>query len=365
VPTWRRDIEIEADLAEEVARVHGYEQVPPRRTATQLPGWRESPLRARDAIREALAGAGLTEVVSYALVSPRMVEAFRWSFEDRPAAGETAAEGRPIGVTNPLSLDHSLLRQSIVGSLVEVVDTNDRHGQGDVAVFEIGKGYGAATDATPEWWRLGLALTGAFEAPAWNRPQRDADLDDAKGALELVAQVLGAGTPEYRPLTTEPILHPGRSATVESRRPNGDLAIAGVVGELHPRLAEGWGLRGRRVVVAEVSVAGLTGGTLPVVSADPLPRFQPIERDLTVDVPDTVPFADVARRVRESGGPVLLDAALVGTYRGHPLGPDERSLTFRLRFGAAERALPDAEVDESIGTISGALTHHLGARIRT
>jgi phenylalanyl-tRNA synthetase beta chain len=365
VPTWRRDIEIEADLAEEVARVNGYEKVPPRRTATQLPGWRETPLAARDAIRAALAGAGLTEVVSYALVSPRMVEAFRWSFEDRPAAGEAAAEGRPIGVTNPLSLDHSLLRQSIVGSLVEVVDSNVRHGQGDVAVFEIGKGYGAATDVTPEWWRLGLALTGAFETPAWNRPRRDADLDDAKGTLELIARVIGAGTPAYRPLTAEPILHPGRSATVESRRPDGELAIAGVVGELHPRLVEAWGLRGRRVIVAEVSVTGLTGGALPAVNADPLPRFQPIERDLTVDVPDTVPAADVVREVLERGGPTLLDAALVGTYRGHPLGPDERSLTFRLRFAAANRALADAEIDEAIGTISGSLTNQLGARIRT
>ena len=262
-------------------------------------------------------------------------------------------------------MDHSLLRQSIVGSLVEVVDSNVRHGHGDVALFEIGKGYGAATDATPEWWRLGLALTGAFEVPAWNKPRRDADLDDAKGVIELIAHVLGAGTPEYRPLTSEPILHPGRSATIDARRPNGDLAIAGVVGELHPRLAEAWGLRGRRVIVAEISVTGLTGGALPVVAAEPLPRFQPIERDLTVDVPDSVPAAEVTRHVREGGGAVLLEAALVGTYRGHPLGPDERSLTFRLRFGAPDRALAESEIDGAIGTISGALTHHVGARIRS
>jgi phenylalanyl-tRNA synthetase beta chain len=101
------------------------------------------------------------------------------------------------------------------------------------------------------------------------------------------------------------------------------------------------------------------------VTAVPLPRFQPIERDLTVDVPDPVPAADVAAHIRTGGGPLLQDVALVGTYRGLPLGPDERSLTFRLRFGAADRPVAEAEVDAATGTISGSLTHHVGARIRS
>jgi phenylalanyl-tRNA synthetase beta chain len=365
IPTWRRDIDVEADIAEEVARVHGYERVPSRLPPTEMPRWRETPLAARDAMREALVGGGLTEAVTYALVSPRMLEAFTWTVPDRAAAGEAAREGTPITVTNPLSLDHSLLRQSLVGSLVEVVDSNARHGQGDVALFEIGKGYGRVGDGAREWWRLGLALAGALEPPAWNRPRRDADLDDAKGAIGLLAMVIGAGDPEYRPLTDEPILHPGRSATVDARLSSGEPAIAGVVGELHPRLAEAWNLRGRRVIVCELSVTGLTAGALPTVVSEPLPRFQPIERDLTVDVPDAVPAADVAAQVRASGGAHLMDATLVGTYRGHPLGPSERSLTFRLRFGASDRQLADAEVDSATGTISDALTHHVGARIRS
>jgi phenylalanyl-tRNA synthetase beta chain len=365
IPTWRRDIDVEADLAEEVARVHGYELVPPRLPPTEMPGWRETPLAARDAIREALVGAGLTEAVTYALVSPRRLETFAWSFEDRRAAGEAPREGTRITVTNPLSMDHSVLRQSIVGSLVEIVDSNARHGQPDVAAFEVGKGYGRVGDESREWWRLGIALSGAFEAPAWNRPRREADLDDAKGAIELVARLLGSGTPAYTPLTDEPILHPGRSATVDSRLPDGSIAIAGVVGELHPRLAEAWDLRVRRVIVAELSVAGLSGGALAVVQSVPPPRFQPNERDLTVDVPDAVPAADVMRGVREAAGGHLIDAELVGTYRGHPLGPDERSLTFRLRFGAPDRVLSDAEVDAAIGTISGRLADDIGARIRS
>lgn len=363
VPTWRRDIEIEADIAEEVARVHGYELVPARLPTTTMPSWRETPLAARDAIREALVGAGITEAVTYALVSARIVDGFRWSYEDRPASGEARREGLPIRVTNPLSIDHAILRQSIVGSLLQVVDGNLRHGQSDVAAFEVGKGYGRVGDETREWWRLGLALTGSFDAPGWNRPPRQADIDDAKGATELVADVIDARAPEYRPLTDEPLLHPGRSATVTAQAADGELAIAGVVGELHPRVAEVWDL-GRRLIVAELSITGLAGGALPIVQATPLPHVLPIERDLTVDVQDAITAAAVAGAIGDAGGELLRDATLAGTYRGHPLGPDERSLTYRLRFEGGDRMLTDAEVDAAVETITGALKHHLGARIR-
>jgi phenylalanyl-tRNA synthetase beta chain len=364
IPTWRGDIEIEADIAEEVARVHGYERVPPRLPTTTMPPWRASPLAARDAIREVLVGAGITEAVTYALVSARMLEGFRWSFEDLPAAGEAHSEGLPITVTNPLSMDHVVLRQSIVGSLVQVVDSNLRHGQADVAVFEIGKGYGQVGDASREWWRLGLALTGSFDGPSWNRPRREADIDDAKGAIELVARVIGAAAPDYRALTDEPLLHPGRSATVAATAADGGLAIGGVLGELHPRVGEAWDLR-RRVVVAELSITGLSAGALPTVKVEPLPHVLPQERDLTVDVDDRVPAADVARAAREAGGELLRSVDLVGTYRGHPLGPEERSLTYRLRFGAGDRGLTDPEVDAAVAAITGALKHHVGARIRS
>ncbi|HET7181130.1 MAG TPA: phenylalanine--tRNA ligase subunit beta, partial [Candidatus Limnocylindrales bacterium] len=364
VPTWRRDIEIEADLAEEVARVHGYERIPPRRPPTEMPGWRETPLAARDAIRDLLVGAGFTEAVSYALVSPKLDETFAWAGAGHVARGEAPREGSQITVTNPLSADHAVLRQSVVGSLVEVVDGNARHGQADVAFFEVGKGYGRVGESPREWWRLGLALAGAFEPGSWNQPRRDADLDDAKGAIELLARQLGADPPRYTAVTDEPILHPGRSARVEAHFANGDIAIAGAVGELHPRLVEDWGLRVRRVIVGELSVAGLAGGSLPVVLAVPPPRVPPVERDLTVDVPDRVPAGDVTAAIHAAGGALLAGAALVGTYRGHPLGPDERSLTYRLRFGGGEAPTSEAEVDAAIGTISGVLTANLGARIR-
>ena len=150
VPTWRRDLAVEADIAEEVIRVHGYELVPSILPHTPMPAYRHDPLEVRDAVRETLVGAGLTEAVTFALVAPRMVERFPGRDDGAPAdEPEQRAAGRPITVTNPLSSQHSVLRQSLLGSLLEVVATNLRHGRDDVAIFEVGKGYGARTSGRP------------------------------------------------------------------------------------------------------------------------------------------------------------------------------------------------------------------------
>ncbi|MFL5779115.1 MAG: phenylalanine--tRNA ligase subunit beta, partial [Chloroflexota bacterium] len=254
VPTWRRDIAIEADVAEEVARVRGYERTPPRLPETPMPPYRRSPLELRDAVRETLAGAGVTEVVTFALVSPDLASSFP-ALDDGPVAhGEVRAGGGRIVVTNPLSSQHAVLRQSLLGSLVEIVGTNQRHDREDVAIFEVGKGYGRGDDPahpTREWWRVGLALTGSAEPPAWDRPARGYDLADAKGLIELLARRLGFTIPMYEPLGDDPNLHPGRAARVR-----GGTDLVGRVGELHPERVEELGLRATPVVVAEISIAG-------------------------------------------------------------------------------------------------------------
>ena len=223
VPTWRRDLHIEADVTEEVARVRGYEVIPGILPHTPMPPYRPSPLEVRDAIRETLAGAGVSEVVTYALVAPDDPVRFG-PRDDGDLAGEPEQRsgGGVVTVTNPLSSQHSVLRQSLLGGLLEVVGTNRRHGRDDVAVFEIGKGYGKADGGgTREWWRLGIALAGSALIPSWNQPSRPFDLDDAKGLLELICRRLGFDAPSYEPLPDDPNLHPGRTARACGRRARG------------------------------------------------------------------------------------------------------------------------------------------------
>jgi phenylalanyl-tRNA synthetase beta chain len=363
VPTWRRDISIEADLTEEVARIAGYETIPSILPDTPMPAWRPSPLALRDRIRETLAGAGLTETVSHALVSPRLAETFTWTAETAPIAGGTPASGRPIHVTNPLSADHSVLRPALVGSLVEIVSTNLRRGRSDIAIFEIGKGYGRDGDATREWWRLGVAITGAFDEPSWNRPRRVADLDDAKGIIELVCRRLGFDEPVFTALPGEPLLHPGRAARVSALKA-GETALTGVVGELHPGIGDEVDLRGSRLLVAELEIAGLAGGRPRDIQAAAASRHPAAERDLAVVVPEIQPASAVADAIRTAAGQALASVRLFDIYRGAPLAAHEKSLAWRLVFQADDRTLTEAEIESDVRSITAAL-NAIGGRIRT
>jgi phenylalanyl-tRNA synthetase beta chain len=358
VPTWRRDITIEADVAEEIARVRGYELVPSVTPDTAMPAFRPSPLEVRELVRETLAGAGLTEVVTTALVSPRHVETFVLRNEVPSVGDEPQPGGDPIAVTNPLSRDHSLLRRNLLGSLLDVVGVNLRHGTEDIAVFEIGKGYARTGTEPREWWRLGFALTGAAEMPAWNRKARPYDLDDAKGLLELIARRLGLPTPSYAPEPAEPLFHPGRSARITA-----DGRLHALIGELHPHLGEGWELRTTgRVVVGEIALEGLAEGRLGAEHAPAVGRFPGVERDLAIVVPEPTPAATIEDLLHASGGSLLRGVRLFDIYRGIPLAADEKSLAFRLRF-AADRTLTEHEVEDAVAAIVAALPE-VGGRLR-
>ncbi len=361
VPTWRRDIEVEADVAEEIARVRGYELTPSITPHTPMPPFRPSPIEARQHLRTVLAGAGLTEAVTPALVSPGHLEAVRLTQDVPSVAGDPPPGGQPVIVTNPLSRDHSVLRQSLIPSLLDVVATNLRHGTDDIAIFEVGKGYARDGDGSREWWRLGLALIGAATPAHHAGGSRPWDLDDAKGLIDLASAALGFDPPIYRAETAESAFHPGRTARV-------DLAdrLHGIVGEVHPSVAEAWELRTQsRLIVAELALAGLSGGRLRVEPVPALSRFPDVERDLAIVLPATTAAGDVAAAIRSSAGDLLRDLRLFDVYRGAPLGADEKSLAWRLTFQARERTLTEAEVEGLIAGVVRTLEGELGARIRS
>jgi phenylalanyl-tRNA synthetase beta chain len=363
VPTWRRDIAVEADLAEEVARVRGYELVPSLTPDTPMPSYLPDPLATRHQVRETLAGAGLTEVVTHALVAPAADDRFG-PLDDGPVpAGETEARGGRITVANPLSRDHSILRRSLLGSLLDVVGTNVRHGRNDVAVFEIGKGYGRDDEGIHEWWRLGLALAGEARPAFWADEARAFDLDDAKGLLELVGRTLGADRAAYAPLRDAPDLHPGRSARILLGDPAAPVLV-GRVGELHPDMIQELGLRTDRVMVGEVAVRGLTEGAPRPVVAVPPPRYPAVERDLAIVVPEPTPAGDVMETVGAAAGPLLAGQRLFDIYRGSPLAVGDKSLAVRLEFRAADRTLTEDEIEAVVAVILGSIGQR-GWSIRT
>jgi phenylalanyl-tRNA synthetase beta chain len=361
VPTWRRDLHIEADIAEEIARVRGYDAVPTKTPDTGMPHYRADPLERRDALRLALAGAGLTEVVTPALVPDGQAAVLAWPIQAADGvAGADAVDGPPIRARNPLSERHAVLRGGLVGSLLDVLASNERHGIHDAAIFEVGKGYARRPDGTPaEWWRLGFLLAGAASPRTWTRPGRPWDVEDAKSIAALVARIIGAAEPTFAAYAGGSPLHPGRStrALVGGR-------LAGLVGELHPDVLAEWDIRTEHVIVGELAVEGLEAGGLPPVRAASVARHAGVERDLALVVPGDVPAGSVAATLRDAGGDLLRSLRLFDVYRGAPLAATEKSLAWRLEARHGERLLGDAEVEELIDRLVAAVTVAHGGRLR-
>jgi phenylalanyl-tRNA synthetase beta chain len=366
VPTWRRDLDIEMDLAEEVARVRGYETTPAHLPDTLMPAYRPSPLGVRELVRQTLAGAGLSEVVTHALVSPLDEARLPWPDDaGEPAlpASLAAQSGHEIVVTNPLSVQHSVLRRHLGASLLDVLSLNERQGRSDVGIFEIGKRYARVAGRPREWTRLAILLTGAAEPAAWNRAARPYDLDDAKGIVELLCRRLGLAEPSYVPDTRGFPFHPGRALLV--RQESGAEAVAGRLAELHPDAVAAWDLRAQRVIVAEVALAGLDVAAPLRVHVEPLPRFPEVERDLAVIVAESRTAAEVQSTIERHGGVLLRRVRLFDLYRGTPLAADEKSLAYRLVLGAKDRTLTEPEVDSAIEEVRNGLETDIGAHLRT
>jgi phenylalanyl-tRNA synthetase beta chain len=364
VPTWRRDLAIEADVVEEVARIRGYETIPAHLPNTLIPAYRPSPLKVRELVRETLAGAGLSEVVTHALVSPLEEAKLRWPDDghvEGPAPSGPPGELREIAVTNPLSAQHSVLRRHMGASLLDVLSLNERQGREAVAIFEIGKVYHRVGGKPYERTRLGLLLAGAAEPPSWDRVQRFYDFDDAKGLVELLCRHVGLGKPAYTADERGFPFHPGRALKLWDGGPDG---LFGRMAELHPDVLQAWEIRTPRVIVAELDVPGLEKGTLRPVRVEPIPRFPEVERDLAVIVLETQPAAQVEAAIRADAGPLLRDLRLFDVYRGAPLAATEKSMAYRLVFGVKDRTLTEAEVDGAVASVRAGLDTRLGAHLR-
>jgi phenylalanyl-tRNA synthetase beta chain len=368
VPAHRLDVIGAADVAEELARVYGYDRIPGKLPAADLPPSRPDPSEPRHRLRRVLAGLGLDEVVTHALIGPM----------DLSRSGFDATAPHLVRVANPLSEEHAILRPVPYPSVLAALAENVRQRRNDVAIFEVGKIYryrpsaGAATAgaelpqagaAYHEAWTVGVGLLGVAQARYPGHGQREWDVTDLKGMVDAVHAALGLAMPAYRPETPEerhPHLHPGRAARVVD---GGDKSY-GSVGEVDPTVAAAWGLPGRPMVGAlHLDPGGVFG--LPPLSqrATPPPAAQPVDRDLAVVLDATTPVGELLRLARRNAGPLLADLRLFDIYRGTQVGEGRVSYGLGFRFQPASAAEEKA-VDRAMDKIRGALRHHLGAEIR-
>jgi phenylalanyl-tRNA synthetase beta chain len=362
VPVYRRDLQFEADLAEEVARVRGYETIPGALPSTQVPPYRRDPRRGVDLVRDLLSGHGLTEVVTHALIAP----------QDHVRLGYGPGDPATIRVSNPVSADHSELRRSLLPGLLHVIAGNEGQRRPDVRLFEVG-GVHRLAEGVPvqeEW--LGLAAAGAWQERGPDQPRREVDLDDLKGVVSWLAARLGLPTPAFE--ATEPlpgIEHPGRIAAVvltgagaSPEAPGGSRPL-GRVGELDPRYLAALDVRAERVAFALLDLAQLVAATEGARRVTSWPRVPAVERDLALIVAAGQAAGEVEALIREAAGELLRELRLFDRYEGPPLGAEEVSLAYRLRLQASERTLTDTDVDALLERLVALLGDRLGARLRS
>ena len=356
IPAHRADLVVEADLAEEVARIRGYETIPSQLPETTMPPFRPDPRRGVDRVRDLLAGRGLAEVVTHALIGP----------DDHARLGFAPDDPAIIRVANPISADHSELRRSLLAGLAGVLTDNERQRRPDVAVFEVGAVH-EFLDAGPleETW-LGLLLTGAWPPAAWDRPGTTADIGDAKGLVAWLADRVGLGAVSFGEVEAwAGIEHPGRVAAVTvDGGDDGKAMVIGRVGELHPAYVAACGSRAERVAFATLRVGPLEQAAERTVRIVPWPRVPAVERDLALIVPADQPAGAVEALIRAEAGDRLRAVYLFDRYAGPPLAAGEISLAYRLRLQAPDQTLTDDDVERLLDRVVGALRERLGARRR-
>ncbi len=351
IPGHRRDLAIEADIVEEVARIRGYETIPPALPSTQTPSYRSDPRRSIDRARDLLSGQGLSEVVTHGLVAAADHEGLGFASDDRAT----------IRVVNPVAHDHVQLRRSLLPGLLRVLADNERQRRADVAIFEVGSVHHLADGMPIETVMLGVLLAGDWVPRAWDQPGRTAEMADVVGLVEWLAARLGVGRLErVASAPWDHVEHPGRVAAL--RAVDADLVI-GRAGELDPRYVAAADVRAERVAFALLELDALADATATARRLVPIPHVAAVERDVAVIVDDATPAAVVESTIRDAAGPMLADVTLFDRYRGAPLVAGEVSLAYRLRL-QAEQTLTDEAIESLVAAVVVALRDRCGARLR-
>ena len=354
VPAYRRDIGIEADVAEEVARVIGYDTVPARLPATEMPAYRAEPAQFLDTLRDELSGRGLNEVVTNALIGP----------DDHAALGYAADEPTTIRVENPISIEHSELRRSMLPGLLGVLVRNERQRREDMAIYEIGHLH-EWRDGTPaQAQMLAIMLSGNLRSQSWAEPAHVASLEDVKGIVEMLVTRWNMDRVEYTPADVRPgVEHPGRTARITSVS-GSERSMIGLVFEIDPRLSRRYEVRAEHVDFAIINldaVREIVRAVPQVKAAFALPA---VERDIAVTVARDTAAGRVEAAIRGSAGPSLTNLTLFDRYHGAPLDADQVSLAYRLRFQPADET-SDSAVEEALSSVEQALEREVGGRIRS
>ena len=341
-PSYRFDIAIEADLIEEIARIHGYNNLPLTKASMGTELKKDS-----EAILD-------SERIKDLLVHRDYQEAITYSFVDQSLQNKLAPDALPIVLKNPISADLSVMRTTLWGGLIQAAQRNRNRQQDRIRLFETGLRFENSDGKIVQKKMLsGLAL-GQVEEEQWGITTRDIDFFDVKSDIEAILNLTGR-TFEFAH-AKHPALHPGQTAAILT----GNRRL-GVMGMLHPKLEESVGFDSS-VFLFELDAESLLQKSMSVFQ--PLSKFPRVRRDLAVIVDDKVAVAELMTSIYAVAPEIIKYVTIFDLYRGEGVESSEKSVGFSLLFEEPSRTLKDAEIDSVVSDVLTSLFDMFNARLR-
>lgn len=341
-PTFRVDIAIREDIAEEVARIYGYDKIP-----TTV--FDETPLREnrhkneilREKVVETLIASGINQSISYSFVSPKVFDKIKLA-EDSPLRNV-------VKIKNPLGEDYSVMRTSTLPSIMESLGRNYARNNEYARLFEIGKIYiknENENELPTEKNVLTIGMCG------------NCDFLDLKGVVENVLDDLGITKGRFVRESENPTFHPGKTASIQLRGKS-----AGVFGEIHPDVQEEYGLDVPSYV-AELDLDLIYEAADTKKKYTPIPKFPAATRDLAILVDDSVLVGDIEETIRKAGGALVEKISLFDIYKGSQIEEGKKSIAYAIIYRDPKKSLTDNDVNKVHDKIVNALEYKLGAQLR-
>jgi len=342
VPSWRGDVKRMADLAEEVARFYGYDRIPSTlmRGQTTAGGYSKEQL-LENRLGMVCRACGYSEIITYSFISPSYYDKIRWP-EDSPSR-------KSFKILNPLGEDTSVMRTTILPSMLETLTRNYNYRNKSVRLYELGKTYhpGGEDGLAIEPRTLALGAYGG-----------GMDFFSLKGAVEAVLREVRAADVRFEPCADNPSYHPGRCAYAYA-----GSDIVGIFGQIHPLAAKNYGVD-TELYCAELSFDELLLAQGPAPTYTPLPRFPAVNRDLALVCGEEVPVAKLEDCIVRAAGGLLKRITLFDIYRGEGVPMGKKSAAFSLEFRADDRTLSDNDAAAALARVLKALEEELGAILR-
>ena len=349
VPTFRSDITREIDLIEEIARVHGYDNIPTTLPKGDIPVPAPNPrTEVRKRIKHFLLAAGMMEAINYSFCDPNCFDKIRFTVDDPRRAA--------LKLQNPLSPEMSLLRTTLLPRLLENAQHNRNHQIDTIALFEIGNVFiGNGEQKEPE--RVAGVLAGQIGEGVYSDPYRSPDFYDIKGLVERILEV--CGIVDYTLQKTDtPTFHPGRNAEILL----GDRQI-GTFGEAHPEVLENYDLP-YKAYLFEFDMEVLVDAAIFAKRFEPIPIYPTVERDLAIVVDKELLSDMPTELIYATGGELVKSVRLFDVYEGEQVPEGKKSLAYAITYHSATETLTDKAVNTLHDKVVKHLNQKLGAELR-